>query len=67
MNGGGEDMKTVTKYLKSCLTKEQIDLFCIIQEARTQTNGLQLQGSMFRTDIRRNSCINSFQSLGQLP
>ena len=48
------DMIALFKYLKGCNTDEGQDLFLILPECRTQTNGLKLQEARFRLDIRKN-------------
>ena len=47
------DMIALFIYLKGCHTKEDQDLFSIPPECRTRNNGLKLQESRFRLDIRK--------------
>ena len=47
-------MIALFKYLKDCHTEEGQDLFSIIPECRTSSNGLKLQEARFSLNIRKN-------------
>ena len=46
-------MIALFKYLKDCHTEKGQDLFLIILECRTWSNGLKLQEARFQLDIRK--------------
>ena len=48
------DMIALFKYLKGCHTEEGQDLFSIIPECRTRSNGLKLKQARFWLNIRKN-------------
>ena len=48
------DMIAVFQYLKSCHREEGIDLFSIVPEVRTRTNGWKLVRRRPNLEIRRN-------------
>uniref|UniRef100_A0A8D0DX11 Reverse transcriptase domain-containing protein n=1 Tax=Salvator merianae TaxID=96440 RepID=A0A8D0DX11_SALMN len=48
------DTIAVFKYLKGCHSAEGLALFSVVQEGRTRNNGMKLQGSRYRLDIRKN-------------
>ena len=48
------DTIAVFRYLKGCHSAEGLALFSLAQEGRTRSNGMKLQGSRYRLDIRKN-------------
>ena len=61
-------MIALFKDLKGCHTEGGQDLFSILPECRTQSNGLKLREAIFRLDIRKNILtVRAVQQWNQLP